>query len=82
MTLLITSRERLAVDTETLVVVPPLPLPSGPDRDNPAVRLFVERSPALRDHHVSDDEVEVVARLCRRLDGLPLAIELAAAQAG
>lgn len=79
LSLLITSRERLAVDAETVLVLGPLPC--GPGPDSPAVRLFVERSPVLRDTAPTDEDVWLIAQLCRRLDGLPLAIELAAAQA-
>jgi hypothetical protein len=59
----------------------PLPLPSGADRGNPAVRLFVDRAPGLEAGALTDDDVEVVAAICRRLDGLPLAIELGAGRA-
>jgi len=79
--LLATSRERLGVADEHVHILAPLPLPSGPDRDNPAVRLFVERAPGLEAGALPDDEIEVVAAICRRLDGLPLALELGAARA-
>jgi predicted ATPase/DNA-binding SARP family transcriptional activator len=80
-TLLATSRERLDVAREHVHVLAPLPLPSGADRDNPAVRLFVDRAPGLEAARLSDDDVEIVAATCRRLDGLPLAIEIGAARA-
>lgn len=76
---LATSRERLAVDGERVRRLAPLPLPAGPDRDNPAVALFLDRAPGLAG---GDQDVALVARLCRHLDGLPLAIELGAARAG
>ena len=79
--LLVTSRERLAVAQEHVHVLAPLPLPAGADRANPAVRLFVERAPGLEVDTLSDDDVAVIAETCRRLDGLPLAIELGAARA-
>jgi predicted ATPase/DNA-binding SARP family transcriptional activator len=79
--LLATSRERLGVASEHVHVLAPLPLPSGPDRDNPAVRLFVERAPGLETGALPDDDVDVIAAICRRLDGLPLAIEIGAARA-
>ena len=79
--LLATSRERLGVADEHVHVLAPLPLPSGPDRGNPAVRLFVERAPGLEADALPDDEIEVVAAICRRLDGLPLALEIGAARA-
>jgi predicted ATPase len=76
---LATSRERLAVGCEH--VHPLAPLPAAADRENPAVRLFVERAPGLEAAALSDDDVAAVAEVCRRLDGLPLAIELGAARA-
>ncbi len=82
--ILATSRERLAVDGEQLRPVPLL-RPSGrADRggaDEPAVRLFVDRARAVqRTWSPGDEEVALIADVCRRLDGLPLAIELAAAR--
>ncbi|GGV16352.1 SARP family transcriptional regulator [Actinomadura cremea] len=68
---LATSRERLGLDGEALCPVPPL---DGPE----AVRLFAERAAAVRPGYVAD--AEVAGEICRRLDGLPLAIELAAAR--
>lgn len=77
--LLTTSRERLAVDDEVVLAVPPLPLPDSADRKNPAVALFLARmSPPGQP---SDEQVRLVAEICRQLDGLPLAIELGAARA-
>lgn len=81
--MLVTSRQSLNVPGERTVPVPPLSLP-GDDPgespfDNESVRLFAERaSAAVPDFVVDDDNIEVVAELCRRLDGIPLAIELAA----
>ncbi|RVX45432.1 putative ATPase [Nonomuraea polychroma] len=73
--LLTTSREPLAVAGETTWDLPPL------DLDGAAVELFVERSLAVRpDRRPSYDERRLISRICRELDGLPLAIELAAAQ--
>src|SRR3546814_18191761 len=47
----------------------------------PAVQLFAERATASGDaFHLQDDDASVVADLCRRLDGIPLAIEFAAAR--
>jgi predicted ATPase/DNA-binding SARP family transcriptional activator len=79
--MLATSRERLGVASEHVHVLAPLPLPSGAERDNPAVRLFLERAPGFEDGTLSDEDIEVVAAICRRLDGLPLAIEIGAARA-
>ncbi|MGY1697438.1 AfsR/SARP family transcriptional regulator [Geodermatophilus sp. SYSU D00814] len=81
LTLLVTSRERLDAAHEHVHVLAPLPVPAGAGRDNPAVRLFLDRAPGLEVATVSDDDVEVIAATCRRLDGLPLAIEIGAARA-
>ena len=78
---LTTSRERLAVAPEHVHLLTPLALPAGADRDNAAVRLFVDRAPGLEPDAMGDDDVAAVAEVCRRLDGLPLAIELGAARA-
>lgn len=69
---LATSRERLGVDGEALCPVPPLGLPA-------AIELFTERAAAVRPGFTGDD-TETIGSVCRRLDGLPLAIELAAAR--
>jgi predicted ATPase len=76
-TVLATSRTALEVPGETLVPVGPLTLPPAGTADGPAVALFVERA---RDAGAEVEPGEVVAALCRRLDGVPLAIELAAAR--
>lgn len=75
---LATSRTPLLLEDET--VYEPAPLGADPaDEDGgPAVRLFVERARAVRPDALLDRAA--VARLCARLDGLPLAIELAAAR--
>lgn len=73
-TVLATSQEGLGVDGEATFVVRPL-------REQEAVRLFVERAEAARHGFaLSAENVEAVEELCRRLDGIPLAIELAAAR--
>ncbi|MGW2933570.1 BTAD domain-containing putative transcriptional regulator [Streptomyces sp. NPDC001156] len=73
LTILATSREPLGVPGEAVRPVEPLP----PD---PARRLFLERAAAVRpDAHAVHDQA-AVDEICRRLDGLPLAIELAAAR--
>ncbi len=80
--ILATSRERLGVDGEQRVPVGPLSIPAWDDQSAPSVVLFVDRARAVRpDLDFDIDEVATVSELCRRLDGLPLAIELAAAQA-
>lgn len=80
-TVLATSRSPLDLPGESLVVLGPLGLPAADtaDTDNDSVRLFVERS---RDAGASigDEQLDSVARLCRQLDGVPLALELAAAR--
>ena len=85
--ILATSRERLGVPGETLWPVPAMALPP-PDVTDPAqlagydaVRLFVERAAAaLPGFTLSPDNAAAVAQVCRRLDGTPLALELAAAR--
>jgi predicted ATPase/DNA-binding SARP family transcriptional activator len=84
--ILATSREPLGVTGETLSPVPSLPLPS-PEADpaelagNPAVHLFADRAAAVRPGFAVNDENSVaVVTICRALDGIPLAIELAAAR--
>ncbi|MET9695647.1 BTAD domain-containing putative transcriptional regulator [Streptomyces sp. NPDC006529] len=71
--ILATSREPLGVPGETVRPVEPLP----PD---PAHRLFADRGAAARPGFAVADDPAAVAEICRRLDGLPLAIELAAAR--
>ncbi|MCX5074262.1 winged helix-turn-helix domain-containing protein [Streptomyces sp. NBC_00513] len=70
---LATSREPLGVPGEVLRPVEPLP----PD---PAHRLFADRAAAAQPGFTPDDDPAAVAEICARLDGLPLAIELAAAR--
>jgi non-specific serine/threonine protein kinase len=84
-----TSRERLGLAGECVFQVPPLTLPDeAPDVDrrraaaSESVRLFVDRARAVdASFELNDENAAVVAGICRRLDGLPLAIELAAARA-
>jgi predicted ATPase/DNA-binding SARP family transcriptional activator len=78
---LATSRERLAVAGEHVHVLAPLALPSGPDPDNPAIRLFLARAHGLEAGVLTDQDLAAVTELVRALDGLPLAIELGAARA-
>lgn len=73
-TVLATSREPLAVAGERVMPVPPLP-------DHEATALFADRARAGRpDFDLDAEPVGAVAEICRRLDGVPLAIELAAAR--
>jgi predicted ATPase/DNA-binding SARP family transcriptional activator len=88
MAVLATSREPLGVDGELTWAVPPLslPAPSATAAANvlarsSAVRLFEQRARLVRpSFRLNDDNAAALARICRRLDGLPLAIELAAAR--
>jgi predicted ATPase/class 3 adenylate cyclase len=83
---LATSREGFALDGERLLAVPSLGAPeSGASIEatigSDAVQLFAERARAVDDTFVLDDiNADAVARVCRRLDGVPLAVELAAAR--
>ena len=86
--ILATSRGLLGLPGETIWRVPPLSFPPVGSGDPPsdsaefdAIRLFVDRARRVRPHFVlSDENRPVVAEICRRLDGIPLAIELAAAR--
>lgn len=85
LTLLATSREPLGLDGEQVWRVPSLALPAGDAADevarSEAGRLFVDRAAAIRPGFaLGADAAAAVARICRRLDGIPLAIELAAAR--
>ena len=87
-TVLATSREVLRIDGEYVYRVPPLAVPAvveaEPDNilDYSAVALFVARTKALRsDFQPQADDLVTVAGICRHLDGIPLAIEFAAARA-
>jgi predicted ATPase len=87
---LATSREALRIDGETIWRVPSLAIADPQSAmaledltENGATRLFLDRAravmPALA---VAERDVQAIAEICRRLDGVPLAIELAAARAG
>ena len=86
--LLVTSREVLHLRVEQLFAVPPLALPDLkhlPDSDTlaqyPAVRLFIHRAQAVKhDFQLTPANATIIAEICTRLDGLPLALELAAAR--
>ncbi|MFQ5966447.1 MAG: BTAD domain-containing putative transcriptional regulator [Acidimicrobiia bacterium] len=85
---LATSREPLGVTGEVVWSLSPMGLPADIDvtpteaTNAEAVRLFVDRASAvLPAFHLNDANVRLVVQICRRLDGLPLAIELAAARA-
>ncbi|MBA2520297.1 MAG: AAA family ATPase [Chloroflexia bacterium] len=85
-TVLVTSRARLQVAGEHVFPLAPLPVPPA-DRPMPidldrfaATRLFVDRAIAADPWFSAKDAEAAIAAICRRLDGLPLAIELAAAR--
>lgn len=84
--ILATSRERLRVPGEAIFAVPPMAVPPPEQlisadrlRDYDALRLFVERAVLINPRfRLNEKNAEAVVRICRRLDGIPLAIELAA----
>ena len=88
LTILATSREPLRVPGEVVFRVPSLAIPDPDSAEAPeallgyeAVRLFVERAGAVSPgFRLDESNAAAVARICHRLDGLPLALELAAAR--
>ena len=84
--ILCTSRQRLGVPGETVVVLSPLEVPARADAlsvealaDVEALQLLVDRARATSpDFALTDENCAAASEICRRLDGLPLAIELAA----
>jgi predicted ATPase/DNA-binding SARP family transcriptional activator len=87
LSVLVTSRAPLRIVSEHVYPVPPLPVPALGDEAAEsiervgAVRLYADRArAALGDFEVTDGNAPAVARICRALDGLPLALELAAAR--
>ncbi len=88
LTVLVTSRAPLRLGGERQFPVPPLPLPEVASLTSadvlahyPAVELFRQRAQAVTStFELTDTNAATAARICRRLDGLPLAIELAAAR--
>ena len=86
--ILVTSRTVLRVGGEHTYTVPPLPIPRGVGATsvatlsaNPAVTLFVQRARAIEPSFaLNADNAAAIADICVRLDGLPLALELAAAR--
>jgi predicted ATPase/DNA-binding SARP family transcriptional activator len=85
LTVVCTSRQALGFPGEVIVRVEPLGLPEA-DGDavdaSPAVRLFADRAAAARgDRPIDPSELHLVAEICSRLDGIPLALELAAGRA-
>ncbi len=85
--ILATSREPMSISGETIIGIPSLPFPPTQGvvgsalGDYEAVRLFVDRAKsAVSGFVLSADNSNAVARICSRLDGVPLAVELAAAR--
>ena len=86
--LIATSREPLKAEGEWVYPVPPLAVPAEDAEDDGSslryggVRLFLERARAVEPHFAPEQrQAAMMAAICRRLDGIPLAIELAAARA-
>lgn len=84
---LATSREPLGLPGEMVLPLAPLPVSASAEDDvlaiagSPAVELLLERvSAAVPGFTITDSNARVIAEICRRLDGLPLALELVAAQ--
>jgi predicted ATPase len=90
LTVLVTSRELLQIRGEQRFFVPTLPLPHSDQladleivTTNPAIELFVQRASTNQiKFHLNIENAQVIAAICKQLDGLPLAIELAAARTG
>lgn len=88
LTILVTSRSRLNLSYERQFNVPPLDIPDLNIQFKPAnllqfesVQLFVERAQSIATNFLlTDENASTIARICARLDGLPLALELAAAR--
>lgn len=86
LTMLVTSRSPLHLAHEQEYPLGPLDppaaeIPPSAVRDNPAVRLFVARATRVRPgYEVTDTDAPAVAEICRQLDGIPLAIQLAASR--
>lgn len=84
-----TSREPLRVAGEDIIAIGPLPVPeatfaeakAAKARQSPSVRLFLDRAATARPGFQADaDTLKPIAAICRRLDGIPLALEIAAAR--
>ena len=85
---LVTSRELLHLSTEHEYIVPPLAVPQSSQQISPedltgyeAIRLFLERARASKSNFaLTEENAQTVVEICVKLEGLPLAIELAAAR--
>lgn len=85
-TMLTTTREALRIDGERVIGVPSLPLPGEDDGLEaklaaPAIQLFVQRLMTANGQLMLSHDMAPMIEICRRLDGIPLAIEMAAASA-
>ena len=83
--IIVTSRHQLRIPGETVYALRPLGIPPSRTRQSelgrhPASRLFLERAGRIDGRIADRAEAAAVVRICRRLDGLPLALELAAAR--
>ena len=85
--ILATSREPLCVRDEQVYRLPALESPAHSERltaadalSYSAIELFLDKATACASYQFTDEDVPVVSEICRRLDGIPLAIELAAAR--
>ena len=79
--LLVTSRRMLHIRAEHVFALDPLEVPAADGSITPAVELFVEQARRFRpNYQPNDEDMAAIAELTRRLDGLPLAIELASAR--
>ena len=79
--ILATSRQPLEVEGEVVIRVGPLPHDAhAATEDNPSIGLFVDRAQATSPFRLDDQNTSVIAELCARLEGIPLALELAAAR--
>jgi predicted ATPase/DNA-binding CsgD family transcriptional regulator len=87
-TIFATSREPLGIEGEMIYLAPSLALPVatlpvGEVGQYDAIRLFIERARGVRhDFALTPDNADAIIEICRRLDGIPLAIELASARVG
>lgn len=88
LTCLVTSRQTLSLEGEREILLSPLPVPAQGLSESPvhlssysSVQLFTDRAQAVRpDFQITPHNAEAVAAVCRSLEGLPLALELAAAR--
>jgi predicted ATPase/DNA-binding winged helix-turn-helix (wHTH) protein len=88
--ILATSREPLRIESEHLYHLPSLDCPASPEaltaaemQGYPAIQLFIERAADnLAEFELSDADAPIIAEICAKLDGIPLAIEFAAAYVG